>query len=168
MPCWDSLKDFLEIKFFEVLLKEFLGIWEENARFNRNGRIQACMKSCNNLGIPKWMTSEFVPMPNANSIGTIGTMGNGMSSSHGHHSTDGFQVSFFGKKSGSSFLCSFVWEKNSTSGVQLGETSIGKWSYRKVTWISLQGDTWGHHYYLLPFELRWCEVAKYSSPERGH
>lgn len=62
MPCWDSLKDFLEKKFFEVLLKEFLGIWEENPRFNRNGR----------LGVPKWMTSEFVPMPNANSIGTMG------------------------------------------------------------------------------------------------
>ena len=27
----------------KCFLKEFLGIWEENPRFNRNGRIQACM-----------------------------------------------------------------------------------------------------------------------------
>ena len=95
----------------------------------------------------------------------------GMSSSRSlfnWNSTDGFQVSFFGKKSGSRFFGgSFVWEK-STSGVQLGETSIGKWSYRKATWISHQGGTGGHHYYLLQFELRWCEVAKYSSPERDY
>lgn len=81
MPSWDSLKDFLEKK-FEVLLKEFLGIWEENPRFNRNGRIQACMKSCNNLGIP--MTSEFVPMP-----GTTQLVQWEMECHfHGHYSTE--------------------------------------------------------------------------------